>query len=150
MTELRPFDLTDFDTLTGWFPNEHAVFQWAGPSGGFPLRHEHLQLASCHSFSLWHNQQLVGFGQFYLRHQRAHMARLAIAPHARGQGLIQALLNGLEQTAQQTLAHHGFSLFVLADNTPARQAYERAGYSYADYPDVMPLENCLYMLKVAN
>jgi hypothetical protein len=40
------------------------------------------------------------------------------------------------------------SLFVLGHNKSAIQAYTKLGFSMADYPEEIPLENCFYMVQV--
>jgi ribosomal protein S18 acetylase RimI-like enzyme len=41
---------------------------------------------------------------------------------------------------------HG-SLFVLSDNKAAMKLYQKMGFVEAEYPQTIPLENCIYLTR---
>jgi len=73
--------------------------------------------------------------------------RLVVNPKCRGKGLITDLIKGISLQGTKALSVTACSLFVLAHNKSAIKAYQKAGFILADYPDEIPTENCLYMVK---
>jgi ribosomal protein S18 acetylase RimI-like enzyme len=70
-----------------------------------------------------------------------------VKPSCRGQGVISYLITTLTASGEQSLGVKSSSLFVLADNNSAIQAYLKSGFSFATYPEKISLKNCLYMVK---
>ena len=75
-----------------WFPDQHALAQWGGPDMRFPFTEssffEDIHWGKLPSYCAVSDEfGLLGFGQFYEKLGRCHLARLAIAPELRGQGL---------------------------------------------------------------
>lgn len=137
-----------------WFDNQESVFLWAGPNFRFPytlesFRHD-LKLDSLTSYALVNPQgQLLAFGQYYLRIGRCHFGRLVVSPAHRGQGLIGQLLTQLEALGKAELNTSESSLFVLETNLSAVNAYLKYGFGATQYPDTIPIEQCLYLIKAS-
>lgn len=140
--------------LMSWFPDQFALESWSGPGFRYPFTEasfiEDLNPFDSNSFVLLSEQQeLLAFGQFYLREGRCHLARLAVNPKFRGKGIAAELMQGLMSKGSQLLKVDECSLFVLTHNEPAIRAYQKLGFEFAEYPDQVGLDNCLYMCKCA-
>ncbi|MGB0495041.1 MAG: GNAT family N-acetyltransferase, partial [Kangiellaceae bacterium] len=92
---------------------------------------------------------LLAFGQYYLRLGRCHLGRLVVNPELRGQGIAYHLINQLSEIGMSDLNTNSCSLFVFERNKNAIQAYAKLGFSVADYPEKMIMENCLYMVQAS-
>src|SRR5687768_17388388 len=71
-----------------WFPDRHSCAIWGGPEFRYPFTEatfrEDIRL-HLPSYSLLGNDgALIGFGQYYLRVGRCHLARLIVSPQHRG------------------------------------------------------------------
>ena len=125
---------------------------WAGPEFRFPYTEETFladsKLVSLPSYALSGDSgELCGFGQFYLRAGRCHLARLAVAPVQRGRGLGTQLIAMLQERGKQTLRVTETSLFVHINNTAALALYERLGFTRAPYPEPgREIPNSYYMI----
>jgi ribosomal protein S18 acetylase RimI-like enzyme len=136
-----------------WFNSNTEIYTWGGPNMVYPMADEKLLtlLSAPHlsSYSLLNDeQQLLAFGQHYMRLGRHHLGRLAVNPSVRGQGLAKMLIAQLLSKAKNTESAIGASLFVFADNLVALQCYQSLGFQAVPYPEVMPgnMQNCLYMV----
>lgn len=140
--------------MMGWFPDGVSASNWSGPTLRFPFTEnsffEDTQWQTLPSYSLVEaNGRLVGFGQYYLRAGRCHLARLAISPSRRNQGLGRRLIHQLIETGCQALGVTEAGLFVLEHNTAAIHCYGHAGFQPAVYPGEPPaLGGCLYMVRI--
>jgi ribosomal protein S18 acetylase RimI-like enzyme len=138
--------------LMTWFPTAHSCRVWGGPEFRFPFTVETFladsKLLSLASYALIRELgELCGFGQFYLRVGRCHLARLAVAPSHRGQGFGTQLIEMLRREGQTTLGVTESSLFVHVSNTSAIALYERLGFTRAPYPEPgLAIPNSLYMI----
>jgi len=138
--------------MMSWFSNEKSLTDWSGPNFRYPFDlnsfAEDLKLNTLNSFSLISNQnEFVAFGQYYQRLGRCHLGRLIVNPKFRGKGIASELMSGLCELGLKNLQLKECSLFVLSHNEQAIKAYEKFGFSFTDYPEEIPLENCLYMVK---
>jgi ribosomal protein S18 acetylase RimI-like enzyme len=148
----QPSD-ANFIKLMSWFPTEEELSLWSGPGFRYPFDlisfKNDLKLDSLKSFSLVSEEgDLLAFGQYYLRLDKCHLGRLVVNPNLRGQGVAFHLIEKLSTLGKSDLKAESCSLFVLGHNKSAIQAYTKLGFSMADYPDEIPLENCFYMVKV--
>ncbi|AWB58519.1 GNAT family N-acetyltransferase [Colwellia sp. Arc7-D] len=142
---------TQLVELMTWFSTQAELDIWSGPEFRFPFDLEQfkcdLKLSTLASFSLLSAQsELLGFGQYYLRSGRCHLARLVINPHLRGQGVARHLIAQLMAKGTADLKTNACSLFVLEHNHSAIKSYQKLGFSFACYPENIPLENVLYMI----
>ena len=109
--------------LMSWFTTESELNQWSGPNFEYP-------------FTL----------ESFKRDLRLNaLSSLVVSPSARGKGVIAQLISALTVSGKKLLGVNSSSLFVMADNQSAIQAYQKAGFSLSTYPEKIPLENCLYM-----
>ena len=148
----QPSD-ANFIEIMSWFSTEEELSIWSGPGFRYPFDlssfKNDLKLDSLKSFSLVSVEgNLLAFGQYYLRLDKCHLGRLIVNPNFRGQGIASHLIQKLGVLGKTELKTDSCSLFVLGHNKSAIQAYTKLGFSMADYPDEIPLEDCLYMVKV--
>ena len=139
-------------TLMEWFPDLPSLSLWSGPNFQYPFTYSSfvtdLKMSVLKSFSLVDDGgNFKGFGQFYLRMNKCHLGRIIVAPNCRGQNIGIELITQLSNLGCQQLKVDTISLFVLADNNPALKLYQSFGFETAEYPEKIPLENCLYMVK---
>ncbi|MCE0495613.1 GNAT family N-acetyltransferase [Vibrio salinus] len=140
------------NTMMKWFQNEKETQDWGGPHFRYPYDRqsfqEDIQLDELESYVLISDQgELQAFGQFYLRLGRCHLGRLVVNPEQRGKGLVAILIKHLSDLGMAELHATENSLFVYDHNVSARKAYEKFGFRVMEYPEHLPLEHCLYMMK---
>jgi ribosomal protein S18 acetylase RimI-like enzyme len=141
--------------LMGWFPDPASCRIWGGPDFRFPFTAETFRADAkfdgSPSFSLLGDAgELLGFGQYYLRAGRCHLARLAVSPQHRGLGCGEFMVRELCRRGAKELQTSHCSLFVYDYNTAAIRLYHRLGFAFEPYPEATPLpEGCLYMAAPA-
>lgn len=138
--------------MMSWFSNEQELADWSGPNFRYPFNLssfvEDLKLNTLSSFALVSDEtEFLAFGQYYQRLGKCHLGRLVVNPKFRGKGIVSKLMHHLCELGLKELNVNECSLFVLAHNDNAIKAYEKFGFSFTQYPEKMPLENCLYMVK---
>jgi len=151
MKLLQPTDKHLLEMMN-WFSNEQDIINWSGPNFRYPLNFssfvEDLKLSTLSSFSLVStDSEFLAFGQYYQRLDKCHLCRLIINPCFRGKGIVSELIQKLCNLGIIDLKVTECSLFVMEDNGPAIKAYQKVGFSFVNYPDKIPLEKCLYMVK---
>ncbi|GHG75072.1 hypothetical protein GCM10010919_29040 [Alishewanella longhuensis] len=144
---------THIEDLMKWFSCEQELRDWTGPNFRYPYDFvsfsADLNLDLLKAFSLVDDKSnLLAFGQYYLRLNRCHLARLVVSPNFRGKGIAKELIMRLSELGTTELKVNACSLFVLKHNKSAIKAYEKFGFSESDYPDRLPIENCIYMIKL--
>ena len=140
--------------VKSWFSNHQEIYTWGGPNMTYPMPDEdflnRLKAPHIDSFSLINeNQELVAFGQYYMRLGKRHLGRLAVNPNFRGQGLSKILITKLLAQAENTQPNTDASLFVFKDNVVAYSCYQSLGFIETDYPEQpFPgnMQNCVYMV----
>jgi ribosomal protein S18 acetylase RimI-like enzyme len=139
--------------LMRWFPDRPSCAVWGGPEFRYPFTEatfrEDVRL-DLPSFSVVGDAgELLGFGQYYLRAERCHLARLVVAPQHRGRGAGTFLIRELCRRGCRALNVKECSLFVLESNLAAFRLYCRLGFRTVPYPGEMPsaLPGCLYMVR---
>lgn len=149
--KLATFTEPHLAELMQWFPDQHSCTTWGGPEFRFPYTEatfrEDLRL-ELPSYALVGDEgELLGFGQYYLREERCHLARLVVAPGHRGRGAGAFLIRALVQCGCSALKVSGCSLFVYESNLPALGLYTRLGFLTKPYPGTPPpIEGCIYMI----
>ncbi len=139
MVTLLPFGPEQFAELTGWFASECDPVQWGGPAVTFPLDKGQLtrMLADCTSSPparlCWMAQatgRIVGHAQivFDWRNGNATLARIGIAPSARGRRLARPMLVPVVRNAFRFPEIERVELNVYSFNTPALRTYESLGF----------------------
>jgi ribosomal protein S18 acetylase RimI-like enzyme len=140
------------DTLKSWFPDKQSLRQWGGPLFRHPFRDatflEDMRWREVPAYSLLEEEsKLGGFGQYYDREGRCHLARLVIDPAQRGKGLGRYFIRGLMQIGMSDLGTDECSLFVMRSNRDAIRCYASLGFVRAAYPTDDPLyENIDFMI----
>ena len=137
--------------LMSWFPDRHSCAIWGGPEFRFPFTddtfRQDLRLHLPSYSVVGDSGELLGFGQYYDRVGRCHLARLAISPSHRGQALGEFLIRELCRIGCRELNVRDCSLFVMASNASALKLYRRLGFTEAQYPGDKPsLTGILYMI----
>jgi ribosomal protein S18 acetylase RimI-like enzyme len=151
MRLIKPIE-SNLIEMMSWFSSEQELINWSGPNFRYPFDLSSfiadLSLHTLDSFALVSKgSEFLAFGQYYLRLNKCHLGRLIVNPSLRGQGIVTELLHQLSHIGLKKLEVKGCSLFVLGDNANAIKAYQKFGFSFENYPDEMPLKNCLYMVK---
>ena len=139
--------------LMSWFPQREDVDLWSGPGFRYPFDlssfKSDLRLDSLNSFALISAEgKMLAFGQYYLRLGKCHLGRLVVNPSCRGQGIAASLISELSSKGMSDLKTDVCSLFALEDNRSAIRAYTKLGFIEAEYPEKMPLKNCVYMVNL--
>lgn len=138
--------------IMGWFPDKQSVLLWGSPYTRYPLTEEtffeDIYWSRINSVvALTDEGEVLGFGQFYLKLGRCHLARLVINPKYRGQGLGPKFISELMRHGSEQLDTSDFSLYVMTVNKPALAVYKKLGFDLAPYPHDDPkLENCVFMI----
>jgi ribosomal protein S18 acetylase RimI-like enzyme len=137
--------------LMRWFPDQQSCAMWGGPEFRFPFTldtfREDLRLHLPSYSVVGDTGEFLGFGQYYVRVGRCHLARLAISPPHRGRALGEFLIRELCRIGCRELNAKDCSLFVMESNAPALKLYRRLGFVDAQYPGDMPsLAGVIYMV----
>jgi ribosomal protein S18 acetylase RimI-like enzyme len=137
--------------MMSWFPSPESSLMWGGWDLRFPFTPENfladIKLATLPSYVLIRPlATLCGFGQVYLRAGRCHLARLAVAPELRGQGLGAQLIHRLMLEGRRRFAVQECSLFVHTGNPRALALYERLGFRRVPYPEADVAQNSIQYL----
>lgn len=132
---LRPPEAADYLALGSWVRDAESCARWAGPKLKFPFKPARLSRllaepgANSRVMSRGPAAPALGFGQFWVRDPGvAHLARIILAPTARGQGLGDTLCELLMAEAARVTGAGAFTLRVYRDNDPALAIYERLGF----------------------
>jgi ribosomal protein S18 acetylase RimI-like enzyme len=145
------FDPARLPELMTWFPDAKRLRIWGGPEFRFPFTaanfREDAKVDGIDSFALIGDDgALAAFGQCYVRVERCHFGRLAVAPDRRGQGLGTRLLSELAGWGHAQFGPRELSLFVMRDNESAHRLYRRLGFREVPYPDPSFMPESLYMI----
>lgn len=146
----------DVQDIMGWFPDKESVILWGSPYTRYPLSKDTFfediyweRIVSCVARD--DDGTLMGFGQFYPKLGRCHLARLVLNPAYRGRGLGVKFIGMLMKHGAAELGTSGFSLYVMTFNKPAYRCYKALGFHMAPYPHGdAKLENCVFMTAEAN
>ena len=107
---LRRATDSDVTELMSWFDDSHSCKQWGGPAFEFPFTRESfardLHWPDMDSFCLVNeSDRLAGFGQFYEKYSRVHLARIVVNANCRRSGSGVELVQGLVEAGMATLSH---------------------------------------------
>jgi ribosomal protein S18 acetylase RimI-like enzyme len=129
----------DIQILESWFPDAATSYFWGGPGLRYPFTHqsfmEDIHWEKMPSWSLQDEAgNFLGFGQYYEKAGRCHLARLVISPELRGKGQGQWFIGQLMNIGMKELDLGACSLFVLKNNASALRCYSSLGFVHAPYP----------------
>ena len=133
-----------------WFPDAASVAVWS-PSNSFPFtdRQRFIVESKLDELASWmlvdDADTPLAFGQYYARLGCCHLGRLVVAPARRGEGLGSELIRQLLARGTAELGTTRCSLFVFNYNSVARKLYARLGFVETQYPEKLPLPDCLYL-----
>ncbi|ABQ68225.1 GCN5-related N-acetyltransferase [Rhizorhabdus wittichii RW1] len=141
MTGLRllPFVPEDFDALAGWFASPAEAVLWGGPQVAWPLTAAQFAAMLAEGdavppqrrcWSAWQGGAMVGHGQAVYDRAggSARLARIAIAPARRGEGLGGPMLDALLRELFADPAIGRVDLNVYTHNRRAIALYRRLGF----------------------
>lgn len=131
--------LEDIQLLKPWFATKQASYLWGGPGLRFPYTEksflEDIFWGKMPSYSCKdQHKNLIGFGQYYEKAKRCHLARLAINPSHRSRGLGREFIGKLMSIAMSNLGLDECSLFVVTANEKAVACYKSLGFRFHAYP----------------
>jgi ribosomal protein S18 acetylase RimI-like enzyme len=149
---LLPAADADIRALMRWFPDAASTRTWGGPSFRFPFTFDSFiadaRWPGMSSWCLHDEREMLGFGQYYDLYHRIHLARIAVHPVRRGQGLGKLLLAMLMDEACKDMEFAEFSLYVYRDNAAAIRCYAALGFEVAEFPADAPLRDVTcYMIR---
>jgi ribosomal protein S18 acetylase RimI-like enzyme len=133
---LRPFEPRDDRELISWFATAEELRRFAGSSLRWPLDSRQLQAvrdgANLSAYSAYvPPKPYPACGHIEVVRLPepgvVRIARVGLAPRARGKGLGRELVALALAEAQRWRAHH-VDLFVFEDNVPARRLYDSFGF----------------------
>ena len=130
----------EMQQLQSWFSSAEQQHSWGGDNFYYPCSTAEFLSQLCrpntNSYSLIAEQdgRLLGFGQICDRFGCHHLARLIIAPQARGLGLAKILLSELVIEAQ-TRESRAISLYVHRHNHIALNLYQQIGFTIQPQPE---------------
>ncbi|MFI9100758.1 GNAT family N-acetyltransferase [Streptomyces fildesensis] len=134
--DLLPFDRTHAVAVAGWPQSAAEVSMWCGLRE-FPLpartveAWQHADDVRAHL--LLDGEQLIGYGELWIdaEEQEIELARIIVAPDARGKGYGRTLVR--ELTAQALLTGlPAIFMRVHPDNDRALRCYRAAGFAPVD------------------
>ena len=130
---LRPARMEDLKTVLSWVENPESMRVWGGAALPFPGTPETIWTTigadERSTYTLVDRaHDLVAFGQILPRDPNVHLARIIVAPHARGQGVGRVLCRELMRTAQALHHPKAFTLNVYVNNVAALALYRSLGF----------------------
>ena len=137
--EIASTQLVHLHTLKSWFPDQKTAYDWCGPGLRYPFTHEtfmeDIHWEGMPAYSLLNeNKELIGFGQYYKKAGRCHLARLVVSPSYRSMGIGYKFINRLMEIGMEELKVCECSLFVIRSNTNALKCYRALQFEKAEYP----------------
>ncbi|WP_223146377.1 GNAT family N-acetyltransferase [Streptomyces apricus] len=133
---LLPFDSKSAATVAGWARSATEAVMWCG-AREFPVSGETVAAwqhePDVTARALMDGERLVGYGELWLdiEEDEVELARVVVAPEARGRGLGRALVRGLLAEARLTGTADVF-MRVHPDNAVALRCYRGAGFEPVD------------------
>lgn len=151
-TAFRTATPEDVREIAGWIHSRRDCELWAGPRLPYPLDPELLpgdiDLYHADSVALVEARRLIAFGQvIYMDEDRAHLARIIVAPARRGRGYGRLLVRELMRRAHER-GYATVSLYVDRYNRRALALYLRFGFVRAERPQgELASARTVYMLS---
>ncbi|MDX2427508.1 MAG: GNAT family N-acetyltransferase [Xanthomonadales bacterium] len=136
---LVPTQAEHLETLKTWFPDLGSAQVWGGPDIRYPFTDvaflEDIRWQQMTSYSmLGEDNELTGFGQYYEKEGRCHLARLVVAPTHRSKGFGYQFIQKLMRVGMSDLGVNECSLFVMSSNKNAINCYTALNFIQSRYP----------------
>jgi len=152
---LKTLNTSDIKHIQTWFSSVDDVKVWGGPDTFYPFSEDEFikmtKLNELPTYGLYSDEnECVGFGQYFNKLGRCHLARLIISPKHRGKGYAKVLIFELLKRGEDALGVKEASLYVLKNNIKAYVCYVSMGFVEAETPTVdnaFLIENCAFMIK---
>ncbi len=133
MIRIRPYQVSDADTILSWCQDEKAFYQWsAGVLGDYPITQSEFGfVTSLMPFTAFDETGIVGF--FTLRNPNGSLDELRfgfviVDPSRRGSGCGKAMLRLGLKFAFEIYGAKKASLGVFENNLPAYWCYKAVGF----------------------
>jgi ribosomal protein S18 acetylase RimI-like enzyme len=141
--KLVPSEIAHLETLKTWFPDKESARIWGGPDIRYPFTRaaflEDIRWQKMSAYSMLDEKsRLTGFGQYYEKSGRCHLARLIVAPAVRSQGIGYQFIRQLMNIGMSELETNECSLFVMISNKKAIRCYTSLNFVTATYPPGQP------------
>lgn len=132
------------ETLKTWFPDKESARIWGGPDIRYPFTRatflEDIRWQKMPAYSMLDEKnRLSGFGQYYEKSGRCHLARLIVAPDLRSKRLGYSFIRQLMEIGMSELQTSECSLFVMISNKKAIRCYTSLNFIPAAYPPGQPI-----------
>ena len=130
---------SEIEILKSWFADKESSYYWCGPGLRYPFTHstflEDIHWEKMATYSLLsEGGQFIGFGQYYEKAGRCHLARLVVSPHLRTKGVGRQFILQLMSIGMADLNVTECSLFVVDHNQKALGCYRSLGFKKEQYP----------------
>ena len=140
---LVPTQPEHLETLQTWFPDLSSAQAWGGPEIRYPFTDvafiEDIRWQQMPAYSmLGEEKELTGFGQYYEKQGRCHLARLVVAPTHRSKGFSYQFIHELMRIGMADLGVNECSLFVMSSNKSAISCYTALNFIQSRYPSGQP------------
>lgn len=112
------------DHLPAILPLEHEAYPDPWTQGMFL---QETRNATSHFYLVFHGEELVAYGGFWIILDEIHITKLTVATVHRGRGLGQAVMRFLERHGWE-IGGRTVRLEVRASNAVARRLYSQLGY----------------------
>ncbi|MDX2565451.1 GNAT family N-acetyltransferase [Streptomyces sp. TX20-6-3] len=137
--DLVVFDMAEAAEVATWVRSADEAFMWCGKAD-FPFSAATVaswrEMQESNAFMLREGGTLVGYGELWFDAEEGEveLARLIVAPSARGKGVGQKLVRNLSEAAKKE-GYSSIFMRVHPSNKPALECYSRSGFSPVDSAD---------------
>lgn len=136
--KLIPYSSTYFNFLNHWVTDDNLLFQFAGTEFSFPITenqitdYQHKNPDRQFYMGLNDANEPVAFGEIIpQKNNIPRIGRLLIGnPEERGKGLGTSFIHLLLATCKRLFQTEKVELFVLENNFPAIQCYQKIGFQF--------------------
>jgi GNAT superfamily N-acetyltransferase len=141
--EFRSSGEPDLEAVISWIGSANECLAWSGPGVAYPMTLEGLkeQIAYTpeNSYCLSDDGRTLAFGQLLEKGEHHfHLARIIVAPEARGRGYGRNICRRLIDRAR-SMGARGLTLNVYRDNLTALTLYRDLGFEPGPPPETTPL-----------
>lgn len=134
MVHLEKFEQADFEKFKSWIPNQHELFQFAGPIFTYPVTDEQLTIystdekRSAFKVVLTQTGEAIGHCELNFENPLPRLSRILIGEKSlRGKGIGKLIVNEMLKELFLKRSFESADLNVFDWNTGAIKCYEQAG-----------------------